>query len=412
MSDDAAQKRVSRAVESLRGFFVKRGVTAGASGLAVVISANAVQAAPVGLAAAISTSAILAGTSLATTAIATKTIAMTVLQKTLITATIAAAVGTGIFEAHRAETMRSQVQTLQRQQAPLAHQLTDLRAENERLSNVVAQARASQTLPQAQLTELLKLRNQATAGQRDSRELARLKATVAQQTGPISDYLTNAMAGGMAAAGKIKQRDALARLARMKQMLNLSGDQGQAIFNIMTNYIQRHSQMTLESMLGRSTPEQAQAQAGAFSEEQAEIKALFTPEQLAAYPGYVQAERTTAAENSATFDASQVAASFSLSKDQQEMLRGLFYEMHLKEPERAFNQQAITLASRSGKIADALGMTFELQKQQLEEKLKILAGFLSPEQMTAYRQEQTDRIDKLAGAMKVFAPQKPAEVTN
>ena len=170
--------------------------------------------------------------------------------------------------------------------------------------------------------------------------------------------------------------------------------------------------MTLASMLGKSTPEQTQVQAGDLSDEQAEIKALLTPEQLAAHRGYVQAERTTVADNSATSDASQIAASFSLPKDQQEKLRVLFYEMHLKEADRALNQQAIAQASRSGRIADALSMTFELQKQQLEEKLKILAGFLSPEQMATYRQEQTDRIDKLAGAMKMFAPQKPAEVTN
>jgi RNA polymerase sigma factor (sigma-70 family) len=46
VSDDAAQKRVNRALERLREFFAKRGVTVGASGLVVVISANAVQAAP------------------------------------------------------------------------------------------------------------------------------------------------------------------------------------------------------------------------------------------------------------------------------------------------------------------------------------------------------------------------------
>src|ERR1041384_6073466 len=46
MSDDAAQKRVSRAVERLRGFFAKRGVTVGAGGLVAAISSNAVQAAP------------------------------------------------------------------------------------------------------------------------------------------------------------------------------------------------------------------------------------------------------------------------------------------------------------------------------------------------------------------------------
>src|SRR5215831_3454365 len=46
---EAAQKRVSRAVERLRELFAKRGISVGAGGLAAVISANAVQGAPVGL---------------------------------------------------------------------------------------------------------------------------------------------------------------------------------------------------------------------------------------------------------------------------------------------------------------------------------------------------------------------------
>jgi len=49
-TEDAAQKRVNRAVERLRQFFAQRGVTVGASGLVIAISANAVQAAPAGLA--------------------------------------------------------------------------------------------------------------------------------------------------------------------------------------------------------------------------------------------------------------------------------------------------------------------------------------------------------------------------
>src|SRR5690348_861311 len=78
-SDDAAQKRVSRAVDRLREFFSKRGVTIGAAGLVVVISTNAVHAAPAGLAVAISSVALVATTTIQTsTAIAaTKAIAMT-----------------------------------------------------------------------------------------------------------------------------------------------------------------------------------------------------------------------------------------------------------------------------------------------------------------------------------------------
>lgn len=87
ISAGAAQKRVSRAVERLRENFAKRGITAGAAGLAGLISANAVQAAPVGLAVAIS-GTVSAGTALA--AIGTKIIAMTTIQKLIAGAAVVA----------------------------------------------------------------------------------------------------------------------------------------------------------------------------------------------------------------------------------------------------------------------------------------------------------------------------------
>jgi RNA polymerase sigma factor (sigma-70 family) len=49
-SEDAAEKRVSRALEKLRQFFTKRGVDSTAATIAGAISANSVQAAPVALA--------------------------------------------------------------------------------------------------------------------------------------------------------------------------------------------------------------------------------------------------------------------------------------------------------------------------------------------------------------------------
>ena len=137
-SDDAAQKRVSRAVERLREFFAKRGVTAGASGLAVIISANAVQAAPIGLAATISTAAILGGATLAaTSATLTKTIAMTTLQKTLIAATLVAAIGTGIYEALQASQLRKRNQVLLHEKAPLVDQIQKLQRERDDATNLL-----------------------------------------------------------------------------------------------------------------------------------------------------------------------------------------------------------------------------------------------------------------------------------
>src|SRR5262245_19278260 len=83
VSDDTAQKRVSRALDKLRDRLSRRGITTSAAALSLVLSAHAVQAAPLGLAAAISTTALAGTVAQTSTAIAaTETIAMTTLQKT------------------------------------------------------------------------------------------------------------------------------------------------------------------------------------------------------------------------------------------------------------------------------------------------------------------------------------------
>ena len=140
ISDDAAQKRVSRAVDRLREIFAKRGITIGAGGLAAVISANAVQAAPVGFALAISAAALVTGTSLATTATvsATKVLAMTALQKILATATIAVLAGAGIYEARRASRLRHDVRTLQQQQTESSEQIQQLSRERDEAARRLA----------------------------------------------------------------------------------------------------------------------------------------------------------------------------------------------------------------------------------------------------------------------------------
>jgi len=131
ISDDAAQKRVSRAVEKLRDLLARRGITTTAAALSVAISASAVQAAPAGLVATISTAAI-AATAVPPTAIAaTKIIAMSTIQKALIGVTLAAAIGTGIHEARRTSRLSDQLQTLQQQQVTLAEQNQQLTRERD-----------------------------------------------------------------------------------------------------------------------------------------------------------------------------------------------------------------------------------------------------------------------------------------
>lgn len=259
--------------------------------------------------------------------------------------------------------------------------------------------------------ELLRLRGQVAPAQANARELAQLKSTLADQTGKMPDYLTNALASGLAMAEKFKIKDAQARFGRMKKMLNLTDDQAQAIGDIMQKHIQNRDQMLMASMSGNKlTPEQLQAMAGAEDDE-TEIKALLTPGQLAAYPDYQQEEKTTAADNSAKDEAGTIADDFSLSPEQQEQIHAALYQMNLNEPDN-LNQAAISAAIKSGQTPDVANMVAESQKSQLDEKLKILGNILTPEQLNTYRKEQMDKINMLANATKMFLPQKPAETSN
>ena len=171
ITDDTAQKRVSRAVERLREFFSKRKITIGASGLAVVISANAVQSAPIGLAATISAAAVLTGTAVHTSTLiaATKTIAMTTIQKSLIVATLAVVAGAGIYEAKQAKNARAEMQTLQQQQAEQNQKLqNDFADATSRLANLLAENARLKSNPHE--AELLKLRGEVTRLRMDAEQ--------------------------------------------------------------------------------------------------------------------------------------------------------------------------------------------------------------------------------------------------
>ena len=174
VSDEAAQKRVSRAVERLREFFAKRGVTVGAGGLVVIISANAVQAAPVGLAVTISAAA-LAGTAATTSTViaaTTKTIAMTTLQKTFVATTVAVLAGAGIYEARQAAQLRDQVQSLQQQHAPLTEQIQQLQSSYAGATNRLADllVENSRLKRNSNQNELLRLRGEVTRLRNDAEQ--------------------------------------------------------------------------------------------------------------------------------------------------------------------------------------------------------------------------------------------------
>ena len=185
ITENAVQKRVTRALEKLHLLLKHRGVTLSAGTLATALASQAVAAPPAGLAVSISNAAALAATTVASTATATtiKAIAMTTIQKTLIAATFAALAGAGFYEAQQAWRLRDQAQALQQQQAVLTEQLERASSENKSLSSQLVQAGHSPSVSSERLRELLRLRGEVGVFRRQQHELEQTLAA-AQSKGP------------------------------------------------------------------------------------------------------------------------------------------------------------------------------------------------------------------------------------
>jgi len=179
---------VKRALEKLEDFLKRRGVTTSAASLDVVLTTNAVQAAPVGLAVTISTAAALAGTAIAAPATVTKAIAMTMLQKTIIGATFVAAVGTGIYEVIQASRLRNEVHTLQQLRVPLAEQIQQLKRERDDALSAATQLTNDLENLRKDKKELLRLRGEVGLLRRQNDELGKLR----EENRRLQASLTNA----------------------------------------------------------------------------------------------------------------------------------------------------------------------------------------------------------------------------
>jgi RNA polymerase sigma factor (sigma-70 family) len=161
LSEDAAQKRVDRALDKLRARLTKRGITSTAGALAVLLEGQAVAAAPAGLVAGISQTALATGG--AGGGLALVFMSMSKIQIGIFAAIVAAGVGTAVFQ-HRAN-------------ARLQDELEGFRIENRQIATL----RAANATTAAKIAQLE--REQASAEQL-RREIAALKAAAATRPAP------------------------------------------------------------------------------------------------------------------------------------------------------------------------------------------------------------------------------------
>lgn len=162
ITEAAAQRRAARAVEKLRLYFARRGVAVSAGVVAMVISANAVKAAPSALAGTIGTLAIskgaaAGGSSLTLVKGAMKVMAWSNAKTAAVSVVIAGLVGYSLLQHHREAGLRADLEALQQQVA-------GLHAENTRLTAAQRIGSPHLPAPQVQITPTTAALPAETAG--------------------------------------------------------------------------------------------------------------------------------------------------------------------------------------------------------------------------------------------------------
>jgi RNA polymerase sigma factor (sigma-70 family) len=364
ISAEAAQKRLNRAVEKMRDLFAKRGVAVGAAGLAGVVAANAVQAAPAGLAASIAATAGIAATTLTTTVI-TKAIAMTTMQKTLVAVVIAGAIGTGIYQAHEAASLRSQIQAVRQEEADEARRMEQERAKTS--AAIAALTDENGHLKSGQsLTELLKMRS----------ELGKLKQKAASAaagnsnsaTKVLADLMNNSDARKLA---RIQIEEAVNnKYASLSQQLNLSPETKSKFVNLIVD-----AEMNKKDLLAQVLSGDMDAQTGLQSRDQVKSDLQTQLTALLGDSGYEQYNQFTRNSNAGDLvkGLNQALGENALNSDQSQQIQALF----AAKPEIPIDDMDLF---RSKESLDAL---FQTLVDRGHSDLQQAASFLSPQQLSA-----------------------------
>jgi RNA polymerase sigma factor (sigma-70 family) len=185
ISEDAARMRVTRALAKLQVLLKARGVTIPTVALGTALATEAVAAVPAGLAATISAAAVAsaaAGGGITATLLEFMTKTKIQLGIISVIAVAVVAIPLAIQPQSRAK-LREENQVLRQQ----VSQLAQAAAENERLSNLLAQAKSPASLSREQASELLKLRGEVGVLRRQNAELH-----AAQHVGKLEDQTAGA----------------------------------------------------------------------------------------------------------------------------------------------------------------------------------------------------------------------------
>ena len=190
-----------------------------------------------------------------------------------------------------------------------------------------------------------------------------------------------AMKGMMEAAMK---QQVEGKLGRMKDKLNLSGDQEAQIRAILEQQIGAGSAMAQKMLSGKLSKEEMADASKQAGDPESQIKALLSPEQQTAYTELQQEEQHNNARLMANSELLQMQGALGLSQEQQDKVFQAIY-----------NQTEQQLAGAAGG-ADAKAFN---PQTMMDQKLAALKGVLTDEQFTRYKAMQEQQLKLIQAFM-------------
>jgi hypothetical protein len=190
-----------------------------------------------------------------------------------------------------------------------------------------------------------------------------------------------AMKGMMEAAMK---QQVEGKLGRMKDKLNLSGDQEAQIRAILEQQIGAGSAMAQKMLSGKLSKEEIADAGKQAGDPESQIKALLSPEQQTAYTELQQEEQHNNARLMANSELLQMQGALGLSQEQQDKVFQALYAQTEHQlagatggaDPKAFNPQTMMdqkLAALKGVLTDE---QFARYKAMQEQQLKLIQAFM------------------------------------
>jgi len=391
-NEEAARKRVDRALDKLQALLKVRGVALSGTALAATLAAGSVSAAPAGFALTVSTVALTtAATGTGTTLTILQIMSMTKLKVAVIAAVVATGITIPLVLQHQTKNQLAAANAALQEQRGETEKLT---AENVRLAKLVAQPAPAPAATNNSSLELLRLRG----------EVARLRQDAALRTnGP------SALSGIKADQGiwqtiREQQKMGMGMLYKdFTKKLNLPKEQADKFSELLADDVMENIDHITAVLRDGLTPQQMEpifaGQEAALLEK---VQTLLGDEALGQYEEYSK-------RLASNISAEQFKDMMSGEKTEKEAKARQFYDLMLAE-----TAQALVDAGLPANYQTLPIMNFRNIASESEEKknLKLLdsiyektatraSTFLTPEEVAQFAEFRTKAINNQRMALKM-----------